>query len=308
MKLSIIGLGAVGIMYAEILSKGLGPEDLRIIADRDRISRYRREGVFCNGKKCDFRYTPPEEAVEPADILLFTTKSTGLVQAAESAKGHVGPDTIILSAVNGITSEEIIGGKLGQDHMLYAVAQGMDATKRGNRLRYTQTGVLCFGDREPGIFSEKTRRAEWLLNSVGFPIEVADNMRERQWGKLMLNVGLNQTAAVFGENYGGLQKEGKHREIMIAAMREVMAVAEPEGFHLTDRDLAYWLALLDTLNPEGKPSMAQDAEAKRPSEVELFAGTICRLGQKHGIHTPVNDFFYEKIQEMEAGYQLPDLS
>ena len=75
MKLSIIGLGAVGIMYAEILSKGLGPEDLRIIADRDRISRYRREGVFCNGKKCDFRYTPPEEAVEPADILLFTTKS-----------------------------------------------------------------------------------------------------------------------------------------------------------------------------------------------------------------------------------------
>ena len=42
--------------------------------------------------------------------------------------------------------------------------------------------------------------------------------------------------------------------------------------------------------------------ARRPTEVEQFAGVICRLGKKHGVPTPVNDFFYARIREIEAGW------
>ena len=60
--------------------------------------------------------------------------------------------------------------------------------------------------------------------------------------------------------------------------------------------------ILGTLGPNGKPSMAQDAEAHRPSEVELFAGAVIAFGRKHQIPTPVNEELYERIKGMEKQY------
>jgi 2-dehydropantoate 2-reductase len=66
---------------------------------------------------------------------------------------------------------------------------------------------------------------------------------------------------------------------MIAAMREVLLLSEYEGVHLTQEDLDYWLRLLGGLNPEGKPSLQQDIEAKRHSEVELFSARCWPWGK-----------------------------
>ena len=127
-------------------------------------------------------------------------------------------------------------------------------------------------------------------------------MGKTMWGKLMLNVGVNQTVAVFGPNYGAIQAEGTQRDTMIAAMREVIELSRFENVSLTEDDLQNWLDILLTLNPKGKPSMRQDVEAKRPSEVALFSGTILALGEKHGVETPVNRILYERILQMEANY------
>ena len=85
-------------------------------------------------------------------------------------------------------------------------------------------------------------------------------------------------------------------------MHEVMAVAEKEGIHFTEDEFKEYIRLMGTLQPEGYPSMRQDAVAKRKSEVELFAGTIIREAAKFGVPVPVNQFYYDKIMEMEAKY------
>ena len=79
--------------------------------------------------------------------------------------------------------------------------------------------------------------------------------------------------------------------MMLAAMRECVAVGQAEGVALSEDDVTYWRDIVDRLAPEGLPSMRQDAKAGRKTEVELFAGTVCELGRKHGIPTPVNDVF-----------------
>ena len=127
-------------------------------------------------------------------------------------------------------------------------------------------------------------------------------MKKRMWGKFMLNVGVNQTVAVYQSNYGVIQKEGPAREMMIAAMREVITLSEKEGVNLTEEDLAYWLDVLSKLSPIGKPSMAQDVDAKRKTEVDLFAGTVLQFGKKHGIETPVNKELYNRLKEIESKY------
>ena len=300
---SIIGLGALGILFGNHLSKKMAKEELRIIADKDRIEKYDKDGVFCNGERCHFNYVAPEEIVAPADLIIFTVKYNGLQDAIESVKSHVGENTIILSALNGITSEGIIGQAYGMDKVLSCVAQGMDAVKVGNQLTYAHLGMLCFGDHEPGLPSQTVKRVAAFFEKMELPFLIETNMNKRQWGKFMLNVGVNQAVAVYEGDYGTIQREGQARETMIAAMREVIALSEKEGIHLTEEDLNYWLGVLDTLSPEGKPSMAQDLEARRYSEVDLFAGTVLELGKKFSCHTPVNQELYEKIKRIESEYE-----
>lgn len=302
-KVSIIGLGALGILFGNLLSKHMDPEDLRIIADRERIERYTRDGIYNNGEKCDFRYLVPEEPCEPADLLLFAVKFNALDDAVKAAGNQVGPDTIILSLLNGISSESIIGDAYGMEHLLCCVAQGMDAVKTGNQLTYSNTGMLCFGDFVPGVISEKTRTVADFFEKMNIPYEVDTDMQRRIWGKFMLNVGVNQTTAVFETNYGGIQQEGKPRDTMIAAMREVIRISEKEGINLTEEDLQYWLDIIKPLNPQNKPSLRQDTEAKRRSEVDLFSGTVIQVGKKYGIPTPVNQFLYDSIKVMERAYE-----
>jgi 2-dehydropantoate 2-reductase len=301
-KVSIIGLGALGILFGSHLAKRMPMEAVRIIADRKRIDKYKKEQVYCNGEPCDFHYVAPEEPCEPADLLIFTVKYEGLHDAIKAVQHHVGKDTIILSALNGITSEGIIGQVYGVDKILYSVAQGMDAVKEGNKLTYDHMGILCYGDQEPGMISDKAKSVAAFFDKVDFPYEVDTNMNKRLWGKFMLNVGVNQTVAVYKSNYGEVQQEGVARETMIAAMREVITLSEYEGINLTEADLNYWLNVLAALSPEGKPSMAQDLEARRYSEVALFAGAVLEMGEKHQVPTPVNQKLYNTIKSIESTY------
>ncbi|WP_100486269.1 ketopantoate reductase family protein [Sporolactobacillus pectinivorans] len=298
---SIIGLGALGIMYGKHLTDRIGKESVKIVADKKRIERYRAEGVYANGEKCDFQYADKDQIGEPADLLIFSVKYGGLESAIESAKNQVGKHTIIISLLNGISSEKKIGEAFGTDKVLYCIAQGMDAVKQDNRLTYENMGWLSIGEagnRE----SEKVKALAHLFDAAEIPYDIPDDILHHMWSKLMLNTGVNQSVAVFETNYGGVQKTGKPRDTMIAAMHEVVQVAEKEGVRLTEDEIDHWLEINAKLNPDGMPSMRQDTKAHRKTEVELFAGTIIALGKKHGIETPVNDFLYHRIKEIEAAY------
>ena len=298
---SLIGLGALGVLFGHHLSKRIG-SDLSVVADETRISRYRREGIYCNGERCDFNYIAPHEPCAPADLLLIAVKYTGLADAVSAIKNHVGPDTIILSLLNGISSEEIIGSTYGMEKVLPCVSQGMDAVKVGNALTYDNTGRLQFGGRDPGIITEQVRTVERFFKKTALPHEVIPDMKKWQWSKFMLNAGCNPVTAVYLCGYGGLQKEGPIREMMITAMEEVVALAAKENVLLTKDDIHYWLNVIGGLNPNGKTSMQQDIEAKRYSEVEMFGGTILELAEKHRLAVPINRILYEKIKEIEGTY------
>ena len=299
---AIVGLGALGMLFGQQLAQHMPKENVRIIADRARIDRYQRDGMYCNGERCDFHFVTPQTQTTPADLVLVAVKAPQLDAALSAIRNQVGEHTIILSLLNGITSEGIIAERYGKDKVLYCVAYGMDAVRDGNRLTYQNMGKLGIGCKADDPMPDQVQRVADFFESVSLPYTVDEHMEKRIWGKFMLNVGVNQTIAVFGPDYHAIQVEGFQRDTMIAAMREVIALSMLEGVYLTDEDLAYWLHLLATLNPSGKPSMRQDVEAKRPSEVSLFAGTILALAKKHGIATPINQMLFDRITAIEAIY------
>jgi 2-dehydropantoate 2-reductase len=301
-KASLIGLGALGIMVGKKLLDAMDGANFKIVADEERIKRYARDGIYANGVRCDFSYAKPDDLGERDDLILFAVKFGGLDAAIDAVKNRVGPETILVSMLNGISSEGIIALRYGWDKVICCVMQGTDALKVGNRMTYSNPGVLCIGDCERGPASERVRRVKRLFDRSGVPCETDENMQRRMWGKWMLNVGLNQTLAVRGGSYRDIQREGETRDAMIAAMREVITLAQKAEIELHESDLPYWLDMQMKLDPESKPSMLQDVEAKRKTEVELFSGTVRKMGRECGVPTPVNDALYERILSMEAAY------
>lgn len=108
---------------------------------------------------------------------------------------------------------------------------------------------------------------------------------------------------VYGSTYGSVTERGsEQRRSLVAAMREARVVANAEGIAIAEADLSQMVELLETLDPAGMPSMAQDRIARRKTEVEEFSGTICRLAAEHGIEVPQNEWLYQRIREIEASW------
>lgn len=300
-KISIIGLGALGIMYADFFTGRMPQGCVSIIADEDRIRKYKETGIFSNEKKCSFYYEKPDENSIPADLLIVAVKNYGLEQAMKTMAPFVGSNTIIISTLNGVTSEEILAERFGKEKVLLCTAQGMDAVKQGNRLTYKHLGYLSIGT-EDGSSGRQLEETAEFFDKMQFPYKIVPDMKRQLWNKLMLNVGVNQVTAVYQTTYGGVQKYGEPRRMMIEAMNETARVAAAYGINLSEQDVDDWLKLVDGLNSEGMPSMRQDVLAQRKTEVEQFAGTIIRYGKKKNIDTPVNRILYERITAIENNY------
>ena len=298
--IAVIGAGALGVMFGQRMTQTLGPQRVFFAADAQRAARYAAQSFTCNGAACTFRFVTRQQA-QPAALAVFAVKSTGLAAAIETMRPFIGPETLVISLLNGITSEGELAAAYGPEHVLYCVAQGMDAVKDGPAVTYRNRGKLLLGSGT-GARTPAVDAAAALLLEAGVPCAIHEDILYRQWSKLMLNVGLNQVCAVYNVPYRGVQHPGTARDTMLAAMREAQALAAREGVTLTDADISAWMKMTDALNPDGMPSMRQDTLARRPTEVELFAGAMRRLGEKHSVPTPVNDMLYRRIAELEAAY------
>lgn len=115
----------------------------------------------------------------------------------------------------------------------------------------------------------------------------------------MINVGINQTSAVIKGTYGVFQEVKEARELMESAMWEVVNLSEKVGINLDKGDIDKWYKVLDTMNPNSKTSMFEDITYGRKTEVDMFAGTVCKLGEKYGVDTPVNKTLLKIIKAVE---------
>ena len=262
----IVGLGVLGVMYADFFTTKLGKERVRVLADKKRIERYKKERITFNGKVCDFQYCDAAKESRPSELALFAVKY-GALETAMAENAHlVGEGTVLLSVLNGIRSEEDLGRKFGREKVVHCIAQKMAAMKEGNEAVCTNKGELAIGVLDGGR-EENLAAVRDFFDSTGFAYSCPADMRHAMWA----------------------------REMMKAAMRETILVANAEGVDLSEKDLTDWVSIIDGLNPDGEPSMRQDSKAGRKTEVALFASTICELGKKHSIDTPVNDHFLEQF-------------
>ncbi len=296
-NVAVLGAGAIGASYAAMFFDGSGFSTV-LVAKGERYNRLKSEGLIINRKKYLIPVVRPDEAVPPADLILVALKNNDL-PAAYDLKNLVGDQTIIVSVMNGLDSEEYLGSIYGMNKLLYAIAVGIDALREGNSVNYTVSGKIVFGEADNSRMSERVLRVQNAFERAGIKFETPTDMIRALWWKFMVNVGINQASAVMRAPYGVFQSSQEARKLVETLMHEVIILAAREGVNLVDKDVDEWNAVLNGLSPNGKTSMLQDIEAGRKTEVDVFAGKVVELGKKHNVPTPVNQTFLSIIHALE---------
>lgn len=299
-NVAIVGMGALGMLYGSIITDHLGNDVVTYVLDDNRFEKYKSQGFTCNGRPFYPNFVRSAEA-KPFDLVIVAVKYNGLKSALDTMKNCIGEDTIIMSVMNGMISEEIIAERYGKDNIVYTVVQGMDAQHSFGTLGYTQEGVVCIGSVSESDI-ENVMAVDEFLTRAGANHQVEENIMYRMFCKWMLNVGINQTCMVFDASYNQALTIPEAYDVLCKAMREVIALSPHFGLALGEKEFEFYMDIIRKMNPDGFPSMEQDRRAKRLSEVEMFAGTVIRYGEQYGVDVPTNKWLYDEIKKIEAGY------
>ncbi len=290
----VIGAGAIGMLCAAPLAKTEGVS-LRVAASGERLNRLREHGLYLNGQPLQAEFTSGNGG-RTADFILIATKAAGYRDALELAAEFAGPQTVIVPLLNGISAEETAKRRFPGNNVVCGFFLGHASVRNGNRIEHDGVGTFYFGTTTSDA-PETVRRTAELFRRAGISCAVPEDMRAALWKKFVLNIGVNQATAHFRADYGELQRNPSRIEFTMRLMREASAVAEKLG--VADAAEMPEAAMQTILAMPGnvKTSMFQDVEAGRPTEIALFAGTICRLGRETGVPTPLNDEILHEFTE-----------
>ncbi len=285
-KILICGLGAVGLTYAV---KFKANSELKILVDKERLERYNRNKPIFNGVVQEFDYILPDETFTP-DLIILATKSQGLDDAIKNIKNFVNENTIIISLLNGISSEEKIQEAYPNATVLKSYFIGHSAVRVGNSV--TQDGV---GE----IFIENNTKIKEIFDEFEINYQIPEDINYSMWLKYTMNLFSNQVSAILNMNFGELKRNQAFLNFAKKIILEVRTIAQVKGVKNLENLENDALAFLNKMCDEGKTSMLQDILAGRKTEVEIFAGEIIRLGKKFNLPTSYNQVLYDLIKIVE---------
>lgn len=299
----VCGIGAVGSIYANKINE-YNSEYLRILVDEARLEKYKKNPKIFNGKPLIFNYILPSDETFKADLIIIATKFDGLKDTIKNIENFVKDDTIILSLLNGVTSEDMIAQKYGWKHILLSYFIGHSAMRDGNIITHDGIGDVVFGVKH-GVGTDlyDVNLLKQYFDNVGLTYKTPDDMERALWLKYMLNVSSNQSSAILGMTFGQMQTNKKFMEFLINVMKEVQRIAKAEGVKNTETMIDEALVSFNKMIPDGKTSMLQDVEAKRKTEVEMFGSTMVKIGKKHNLPTPYNLVMRDMLEIIHENYQ-----
>lgn len=293
---AILGAGAVGAYFIWGLSEKLG-KNLWVIAEGERKARLENEGILINEKKYALHVRTPKEA-RGVDLLLISTKYGALQDILEDVEVIVDEHTTVLSLLNGVDSEEIIGAGIGMEHMVYSMMK-IASERKGSSIVFDAHSTLgvYYGEAGESKPSERMFAIAELLTDTGIHFHMCEDIVREIWYKYAFNVSKNQPQAMVGCGVGAYEDSFYMAQLCKKLQEEVVAVAAAKGVDISS---------LESDSGKGSPSnkaarysTLQDLDAKRHTEVDMFSGAVVRMGKELGVPTPYNEFTYNVIKALE---------
>lgn len=295
-SVAVLGAGAVGsyIIWGLYEDKNVR---LGVVADGERAERLKADGCTINGKVYRPNIWSPEEA-HGVDLLIVSLKYGALPGAMKMIRTIVGENTIVMSLMNGIDSEELIAKEIGESHILNSLIKVASQRKEDGIHFDPETTIgIIFGEVSAPYESERVQAVKALFADTGIRIRSTDRIREEMWSKFRLNVCNNLPQAILGAGVGCYRDSAHMKAISDGLRAELEAIAKAKGVDMSKIDSSSNHGA--PVRPSARYSTLQDIEAGRHTEIDMFSGALMRMGKELGIATPYNEYTYHMIKALE---------
>jgi 2-dehydropantoate 2-reductase len=299
MRVVVAGAGTIGSLFAAHLAR---VADVGVITRREEHARALNErGLRVSGRS-DFTAsvrasTDPEELGD-TDLVIVSCKGGDLEPLAASLAGRFAGATV-MTTQNGLGAEEVVAAHGGWP-ILSSVTFMSGTRHDDSHVEYVLDTATWIGPSF-GTTHTDAEAVAALIRSSGLRAEAFDDLRPAQWSKLIFNATVNAVAALTGLPHDFHFAEGMLGGLVHGLVDEGKAVAAAAGValredpwemnvHATQRGHAHY------------PSMLEDVNARRPTEIELITGSLVREAERHGVPVPLHTTLYRLVKAKEASY------
>jgi len=294
----ILGAGAVGSYLVLGLSEKYG-ENLWVIADGERKVRLETEGLCINDQQYSLHVKTPAEA-KGVDVLFVCLKYNGLRGSLDDIAAAVGEHTIVVSLLNGVDSEEIIGGRIGMDKLIYSMIR-ISSHREGKSIHFPlpkgKTGIYLGMPGSGGARDPKVLTVADVLADTPIVCHLSEDILRDMWDKFGLNIARNLPQAVLGLGAGIYDDSPYAADLCKRLRHEVVVMAKAKGVEIEEEFFA------GDYRPWQRYSTLQDLDVGRVTEIEMFSGAMIRMGEELGIPCPYNVAMYDMIKTLEEKNQ-----
>jgi 2-dehydropantoate 2-reductase len=291
LKVAVVGAGGVGSVFGGRLAAA-GHEVWLVHRRREVVEALRRGGLHLESAIGDhetisLHATDSTSEVGEVDLVLILTKSTDTRAAADASRCMLGDASVAVTLQNGLGNLEIMAEVLGQTRVLVGMTYAGAVLVSPGHVRHTAIGRTFLGEPN-GHYSPRAEHLARTFSEAGMPTEATDRLWQMVWGKLVINAAMNATCALTGASGEAALRSPAAASLVGLVAEETAAVAAALGISLPYPDAAARVRRHCQDVGPSKPSMLQDMERGRPTEIEAINGAIVRAGARLGIPTPLN--------------------
>ena len=298
MKIAIMGAGAMGSLFGAHLA-GAGHDVLLVDVDPVVVAAVDADGILLGERAVPVPITADPVGRGTYDAVVVLVKTYDTEAAAGLAAPLVGPATVIATLQNGIGGADVLADAFGPERVLAGVTyQGATVLAPG-RIRHHMHGETFLGD---DVAAAAPLAA--ALTEGGQPARALDPVAPRIWKKLTNNCMGNCTSALTGMSGGQMAGDDGILALQRAIATEAVAVAAGLGHDLDLEDCVHTNTSVLASSGDGRPSMLQDVEAGRRTEIETLNGAIVRHADALGIDVPVNRAMVALVRGWERAHGL----
>jgi 2-dehydropantoate 2-reductase len=303
-RVCVAGAGVIGSLFAGYLAR---VADVTVLTRREEHANALNEGGLRVSGRGDFTSrvtaaTSPEALPEP-DLVIVASKGGDVESLAARLAGHW-PGATLMTVQNGIGADEIVA-RHGAWPLLTAVTFMSGTRHADTHVEYVLDTATWIGPSR-GTTVEDARAVAALIDSSGLKAEAFDDLRPAQWSKLIFNATVNTVAAVTGlrhdPHFAALDEPSDLGLLVRNLMDEGKAVAAAAGVTL-DEDPWEMNVLATQRGHRHAPSMLEDVQAGRPTEVDMITGSLVREAHRLGVPVPLHEAMYILIKGKEASWE-----
>ena len=306
MKITIIGAGAMGSVYAGLLADA-GNDVAVVDIWEAHIQAIRETGLRVEGASGDrivrnLRAVTDVAELEPCDLVIIATKASGVGAAARSLSPVLRDDTLVLTIQNGLGAGERICEHMPPDNVLLGVAGGFGASiKAPGHAHHNGMQLIRIGELQGGLTARVEEVAK-VWQDAGFNVKGYADIEQLVWEKFICNVAFSDPCTVFQRTIGEVMADRHAWNIAVTCALEADAAARAKGVNLSFDDAADYVSAFGSRMPDARPSMLLDHLAERLSEIDAINGMVPVVAAQVGTRAPYNEVLTGIVKSREAGF------